>query len=405
MRITRQLLSWSIYDWASSPVPTLHTTFIFSVFFTTAVMPEGGSVAWAWMTAASAFVIAIAAPVLGRMADGRGAVKRCLFYATMIGAAATAGLWFVEPDPGFAMLALGLSALSILAMELSFVFYNAMLPSVAGPAEYGRASGLAWGVGYVGAIFALVVVLLLFVMPEEPAFGISREGAGHIRITMIFAALWLCLFAAPLFLFVRPPEPAPDPAPLSTQLRASLKTAMAIPGMPRFLLARMLFADALVTLFAFGGIYAATVFGFSQTKVLVFGIILNITAGLGAGFGGFADDRMGSIRVMRLCLVALAGLGVVAILAPSEPVFWAAGACLGMFIGPLQSSARAWVARAAPPSQRASLFGLMMFSGKATSFVGPLLYGVLVAATGTERAGMTVVIALLMASLLAMPRR
>ncbi len=405
MRITRQLLSWSFYDWASSPVPTLHTTFIFSVFFTTAVMPEGGSVAWAWMTAASAFVIAIAAPVLGRMADGRGAVKRCLFYATMIGAAATAGLWFVEPDPGFAMLALGLSALSILAMELSFVFYNAMLPSVAGPAEYGRASGLAWGVGYVGAIFALVVVLLLFVMPEEPAFGISREGAGHIRITMIFAALWLCLFAAPLFLFVHQPEPAPDPDPLGTQFRASLKTAMAIPGMPRFLLARMLFADALVTLFAFGGIYAATVFGFSQTKVLVFGIILNITAGLGAGFGGFADDRMGSIRVMRLCLVALAGLGVVAILAPSEPVFWAAGACLGMFIGPLQSSARAWVARAAPPSQRASLFGLMMFSGKATSFVGPLLYGVLVAATGTERAGMTVVIALLMASLLAMPQR
>ena len=405
MRITRQLLSWSFYDWASSPVPTLHTTFIFSVFFTTAVMPEGGSVAWAWMTAASAFVIAIAAPVLGRMADGRGAVKRCLFYATMIGAAATAGLWFVEPDPGFAMLALGLSALSILAMELSFVFYNAMLPSVAGPAEYGRASGLAWGVGYVGAIFALVVVLLLFVMPEEPAFGISREGAGHIRITMIFAALWLCLFAAPLFLFVHQPEPAPDPDPLGTQFRASLKTAMAIPGMPRFLLARMLFADALVTLFAFGGIYAATVFGFSQTKVLVFGIILNITAGLGAGFGGFADDRMGSIRVMRLCLVALAGLGVVAILAPSEPVFWVAGACLGMFIGPLQSSARAWVARAAPPSQRASLFGLMMFSGKATSFVGPLLYGVLVAATGTERAGMTVVIALLMASLLAMPRR
>lgn len=405
MRMTRQLLSWSLYDWASSPVPTLHTTFIFSVFFTTAVMPEGGSVAWAWMTAASAFVIAIAAPVLGRMADGRGAVKRCLFYATVIGAAATAGLWFVEPDPGFAMLALGLSALSILAMELSFVFYNAMLPSVAGSAEYGRASGLAWGVGYVGAILALVVVLLLFVMPEEPAFGIGREGAGHIRITMVFAALWLCLFAAPLFLFVRPPEPAPDPAPLGAQLRASLKVALAIPGMTRFLLARMLFADGLVTLFAFGGIYAATVFGFSQTKVLVFGIILNITAGLGAGFGGFVDDRMGSIRVMRLCLVALAGLGAAAILAPSEPVFWAAGACLGIFIGPLQSSARAWVARAAPSSQRASLFGLMMFSGKATSFVGPLLYGVLVTATGTERAGMTVVIALLLASLLVMPRR
>lgn len=405
MRISRQLLSWSLYDWASSSVPTLHTTFIFPVFFTTAVMPEGGSVAWAWMTAASAFAIAIAAPVLGRMADGRGAVKRYLFYATFIGAAATAGLWFIKPDPVFATLALALSALSILAMELSFIFYNAMLPSVARPAEYGRASGFAWGIGYIGAIFALVLVLVLFVMPEDPALGISRDGAGHIRITMIFAAVWLCLFAAPLFLFVRPPEPAPDPAPLGAQLRAGLKVAMAIPGMPRFLLARMLFADGLVTLFAFGGIYATTVFGFSQTKVLVFGIILNITAGLGAGLGGFADDRMGSVSLMRLCLIALSGLGLVAIMAPTEPIFWAGGAGLGLFIGPLQSSARAWVARAAPSSQRAGLFGLMMFSGKATSFVGPLLYGVLVASTGNERAGMTVVIALFLASLVVTPKR
>ena len=305
----------------------------------------------------------------------------------------------------FAMLALGLSAVSILAMELSFVFYNAMLPAVAGPREYGRASGLAWGIGYVGAIFALVLVLMLFVMPEQPALGIGREDAAHIRVTMIFAALWLCLFAAPLFLFVKSPAPVADPAPLGVQLRNSLKTAMAIPGMTRFLLARMLFADGLVTLFAFGGIYAATVFGFSQTKVLVFGIILNITAGIGAGIGGFADDRMGSLRVMRVCLLALAGLGTVAILAPAEPLFWAAGACLGIFIGPLQSSARAWVARKAPPEQRASLFGLMMFSGKATSFVGPLLYGILITATGNDRAGMTVVIALLLAGLLVLPRR
>ena len=180
---------------------------------------------------------------------------------------------------------------------------------------------------------------------------------------------------------------------------------MAIPGMPRFLLARMLFADGLVTLFAFGGIYAATVFGFSQTMVLVFGIILNITAGIGAALGGVADDRFGAIRVMRGCLVALAALGLMAILAPGEAVFWAAGAALGLFIGPLQSSARAYVARRAPPDQRASLFGLMMFSGKATSFIGPLLYGVLVTITGSDRAGMAIVIVLMLAGWMVMPRR
>ena len=180
---------------------------------------------------------------------------------------------------------------------------------------------------------------------------------------------------------------------------------MQIPDMPRFLLARMLFADGLVTLFAFGGIYAAKVFGFTQTLVLVFAIVLNITAGIGAAFGGYADDRLGSVRVMRICLIALTCLGTVAVLAPNQPVFWAAGAALGLFIGPLQSSARVYVARKAPAEQRASMFGLLMLSGKATSFIGPLLYGTLVAITGNERAGMVIVILLMISGFLAMPRR
>ena len=405
MRLSRRLIAWSLYDWASSPVPTLHATFIFSVFFTTAVMPEGGTAAWAWMTSASALAVAMAAPFLGRFADARGAVRLCLALATVMGALATAGLWFVKPDLSFAMLALGLSALSIFAMEISFVFYNAMLPSVAREDEFGRASGLAWGLGYAGAIIALVIVLLLFVLPDQPAFGVSTGDAGHIRITMCFAALWLCLFAVPLFIHVPAPPAVRSHEPFLASLKHSFRIAMTIPGMPRFLLARMLFADGLVTLFAFGGIYAATVFGFSQTMVLVFGIILNVTAGIGAALGGVADDRFGSLRVMRLCLLALAALGLVAIMAPGEAVFWAAGATLGLFIGPLQSSARAWVARRAPPDQRASLFGLMMFSGKATSFVGPFIYGVLVTTTGSDRAGMAVVILLLLAGWVVMPRR
>ncbi len=405
MRLTKPLIAWSLYDWASSPVPTLHATFIFSVFFTTAVMPEGGTAAWAWMTSATAFALAIAAPVFGRIADTTGASKKLLGLATAIGAIATASLWFIEPDVSFATAALMLSALSIFAMEVSFVFYNAMLPAVARPDGYGRASGLAWGLGYAGAILALVLVLVLFVLPDIPAFGIGTEGAANIRITMCFAALWLCIFAAPLFLVVHTPPPVASKKSFAQQFKASIAVAMKIPDMPRFLLARMLFADGLVTLFAFGGIYAAKVFGFSQTMVLVFAIVLNITAGIGAAVGGFADDRFGSTRVMRTSLIILALLGGIAILAPSQAVFWVAGAALGLFIGPVQSSARVYVAHKAPEEHRASMFGLMMLSGKATSFIGPLLYGVLITATGNERAGMIVVIVMIAAGYLVMPRR
>ena len=401
----KPLLSWSLYDWASSPVPTLHATFIFSVFFTTAVMPEGGSVAWAWMTSAAALLVAISAPILGRLADQRGSAKSFLGLATILGAGATALLWFIEPDPRFAFAALLLSGLSIFVMEISFVFYNALLPSVSRPEDYGRASGLAWGLGYAGAIIALAMVLLLFVMPDDPAFGITRDKAAHIRVTMCFAALWLLVFSAPLFLFVRAPDPQPRTEPFLSQLRTSIAVAMRIPDMPRFLLARMLFADGLVTLFAFGGIYAAKIFGLTQTMVLVFGIVLNITAGIGAAFGGYADDRFGSTRVIRISLLALTVLGAAAILAPNQAVFWGAGAALGIFIGPLQSSSRVYVARKAPAEHRASMFGLLMLSGKATSFVGPLLYGIAVASTGTERAGMAIVVILMIAGYFVMPRR
>ena len=175
--------------------------------------------------------------------------------------------------------------------------------------------------------------------------------------------------------------------------------------MMRFLLARMLFNDGLVTLFALGGIFAAKVFGFTQTEILLFAISLNISAGLGAIFGGWADDRLGSLRTIRLSLYGLILFGAMAILAPTKELFWIATLCLGIFVGPSQSASRSYVARRAPDENKASLFGLYMVSGKATSFVGPLIYGWLVLATGQERAGMAIVIALTIAGLLLLPKR
>ena len=401
----RATFAWALYDWASSPVPTLHATFIFSVYFATTVMPEGGSAAWAWMTSAAALAVAIMAPLAGRIADRFNASKASLGLVTLGGVIATAALWIIEPDSSFAMTALILSAISIFMMEISFVFYNALLPNVARPDAYGRVSGMAWGLGYAGAIGALAIVLMVFVMPEQAPFGLDKAAAEHVRITMVFAALWLAIFALPLFITVPSSTQPRSARPLFAELKASLKTAMAIPGMVRFLVARMLFADGLITLFAFGGIYAAKIFGFTQTMVLVFGIVLNITAGIGAALCGRLDDRYGSVAVIRISLIALILLGTIAILAPNEAVFWGAGALLGIFIGPLQSSSRVYVAHKAPAADRASMFGLMMFSGKATSFVGPLGYGILVTASGTDRVGMAIVIALLLAGLAVMPKR
>jgi UMF1 family MFS transporter len=185
----------------------------------------------------------------------------------------------------------------------------------------------------------------------------------------------------------------------------SLTQAGKIPGMKRFLLARMLFTDGLVTLFAFGGIFAAKVFFFSQTEILIFAIGLNVTAGLGAILSGKLVDNLGPSIVMRISLLSLTCLGLIAIFATDRTVFWAAGLALGLFIGTCQSAARVWMAKRVPKEHTASMFGLFAFSGKVTSFIGPLVYGWLVYYTGYERSGMSIVIVLLLLGYFLLPPR
>jgi len=397
----KAILAYACYDWASSPVPTLHATFVFAVYFSTTVMPEGGTTAWAWMTALAALVVAVIAPLLGAVADRTGRRKHLLLLMSIIGGGSVGGLWFILPEPSYAWPALLLSGISIMAMETAFVFYNALLPGVTGRRSIGRVSGIAWGAGYIGAIACLGLALSIFILPESPRFGLDREMAEHIRITMPLAAIWFGIFALPFFIIV--PEGRRAENTLPEVLREGWHVVLKTPGLLRFLIARMFYADALVTLFAFGGIYAAKVFGFTQTEVIIFAIVLNITAGIGAVLGGMVDDHLGSLATIRLCLVLLTCLGLAGILAPNAAIFWIAGSLLGIFIGPLQAASRSQVLRLAPDGTEARVFGFMMLTGKATAFIGPLIYGWLVLETGSERAGMATVIVLLIFGLGLLP--
>ena len=150
---------WALFDWASSPVPTLHATFVFAVYFSTTIAPENGTVLWAQMTAFTSLAIALVSVFAGRFADSKGLIKHGLTASLLIGAVAVMALWYAEPDNAFIVYALLLSALSIFMMEIGFVFYNALLVHMVPTEKMGRLSGIAWGVGYVGAVVALSIAL------------------------------------------------------------------------------------------------------------------------------------------------------------------------------------------------------------------------------------------------------
>ena len=391
-------IGWALYDWASSPVPTLHATFIFAVYFTTVIMPEGGSVVWAYMTGITTFTIALIAPLLGSYADSTGKFKELIVLFIALGSIATGLLWFAQPNEAFISYAIILSAISIFFLESSFIFYNAILGKMIQRDHIGSLSGLVWGGGYIGSVIALIVVLVVFIMPDKSLFALDKSQSEHIRATMLFAASWAIIFSLPMMFYLpsfsqKNNKNNKNSAILS--LKTSIIEARKIPNLLRFLLARMAYNDGLITLFAFGGIYATKVFSFSQFEIILFAIGLNISAGIGAIIGGFLDDNIGPIKTIKVALIGLFLCGLVAIITPYKIIFWIVGVGLGLFVGPVQSASRTYLSLAASDKHKGGLFGLYMVSGKLTSFIGPFLYGSLVMMSGNERYGMAVVLLLI----------
>ena len=409
----KALVSWCLFDWANSAFPTIVVTFITATYVTKAVAPtpELGTAAWGNAMALSGLAVAVLGPVFGAIADNGGPRKPWLAVLSALTIVSGLALWYVEPEPSFLLLALVLAFLGSACFELGTVFYNAMLPEVAGRRMIGRVSGWAWALGYAGGLAALALVLVVFVLPETPPFGLDKERAEEVRIAAPLVSLWFLVFALPLFLYVpdRPSSGLGTASAISGGLKmlwSSLKQLRHRPVLLRFLAARMLYTDGLNTLFAFGGIYAAGTFGMDFQEILIFAIILNVASGLGALCFSWADDRIGSKPTILIALLALIGLGVPILLIESKLWFYILASGIGLFIGPAQSASRSLMARLAEPEERTEMFGLYALSGRATAFLGPLLVGWLTLVSGSQRVGMATVIVFFLAGfLLLLPLR
>ena len=398
----RKAWAWAFYDWANSAFPTVVSTFVIAAYFAQGIAPDPatGQSQWGWMQAIAALVIAAISPVLGAVADAGGRRRMMLALATLITALATAAIWFAQPDPAFTLYALICVGIATVGFEVGTVFYNSMLTQVAPRERIGRVSGLAWGLGYAGGLACLGACLLLLVQPNPALFGLDRDAAEHVRATALLVAAWLLLFAWPT-LVALPDPPGRKPswgqaaAGGLTEAKRLLKGLPQRPDLLRFLVARLFYTDGLNTLFAFGAIYAAGVFGMGFEEILLFGIAMNVAAGLGAAGFALVEDRVGSRRMVLAALAAMVALGLPLLLTTSETWFWILALSLGLFFGPAQAASRAFMARMAPPAEASAWFGLFALSGRVTGFLGPATLAAVTAATDSQRLGMATVLVFL----------
>jgi MFS transporter, UMF1 family len=416
----RAIGSWALYDFANSPFTTLVVTFVYGTYFSEAIAanPVEGQAFWGYAITVTALIVALSSPILGAVADQGGYRKRFVVAATLICAAATAVLFGVLP--GHVMSALFWFVIANVAYEVGTVFYNAYLPDLATPSDIGRISGWGWGLGYFGGLLALVAALVMLVqpdaligwlsdlglaLPDGPWFGFSTENGENIRATNLLVSVWLLVFSLPLFLFVRDRRKAPVAGSSVlkgslAQLRSTLHAVRKHREAVKFLLARLVYNDALVTIFAFGGIYAAGTFGFSIADVLVFGIVINLAAGIGAIAMGYLDDRIGAKRTVVVSLLGLILAAAISSLARDPAWIWLAGIIIGIFSGPNQAASRSLMGRYVPEGLENEFFGFYAFSGKLTAFIGPFLLGVTTSLAGSQRAGIVVIIVLFIIGLL-----
>ena len=414
-----EVLAWSMYDFANQPFTNLVLTFIYGTFFTTVIASNEivGTQQWSHAISITAIVVALLSPFMGALADKGGYRKMFMFFFTWLTIIATTVLYFVLP--GQVIRALFWFVLANIGFEMGSVFCNAYLPDISHSKNIGRISGYGWSLGYVGGLLSLALAMFFLVQTDTPVFGFLKGEAGayqNIRATNLLVAVWFAVFSIPTFLFVKDKKPDTKAFLKNTKytlkgFRSTANELRSYPQIIRFLLARLVYNDGLVTVFAFGGIYAAGSLNFTFDEIMVLGIVLNITAGLGAFLMGYLDDKVGGKKTLKVTLLGLMLAMALAVFAPeirpflqyvfggssvpdwvsAKNIFWIAAVLIGAFSGPNQASSRSLMGRFTPEEKKNEFFGFFAFSGKATAFVGPFLLGALTVAFDSQRAGISIV--------------
>ncbi len=394
----KEVFAWSLYDFANQPFTTIIVTFIYSAFFVKviAVNEQEGTFLWTSAIAITAVVVSLLSPILGALADKGGFRKFFLILSTLICAVFSILLYF--PKEGEVYYALTCFVIANIAFEIGSIFCNSYLPDLSNSKNIGRISGYSWGLGFVGGLLALFLSLFLF----------DINNSDEIRKINILVGVWFLLFSIPTFLFVNDKKKEKlNRVHFNSSfdsLKDTFKSISNYRQIYRFLIARLFFNDGLITIFALGGVYAVGTLDFSFEDVMILGIVLNLCAGMGSFLFGYIEDKIGSKKVINFSLFVLILATLIAYHSPdtSNPKewFWVAGVLLGFMVGPNQSCSRSLMARLTPKEKQNEFFGFFALTGKATSFLGPLLFGIITKFHSQQMALWVVVILLLIGLIL-----
>ncbi|MBC7234481.1 MAG: MFS transporter [Chloroflexi bacterium] len=372
----RERWAWYLYDFGNSAYAAVVLLAIYSAYFKgTVVGGAEGSRLWGYAIGIAMLVVAVISPILGAIADHTGSKKRFLFFFTTLSCIFTATLFFVQRGD----IALGMILLIVaeIGYRSAQVFYNALLPEIAGPKEVARVSGIGWAIGSAGGILCLLLIL--------PAIIFVR-GALVVRLSLVFTALFFAVSAVPIFFWLK--ERAPRRALPAGQgylqvafgrLGHTIRTAANYREFIKFMISFLIYNDGVIMALDFAAIMGAVLFGLDEQLLILFVILVQVTNVIGAYLFGLLAERVGCKQGLMASILAMIAGVVWLFFAHGVVQFFVIGAVAGAAMAGIQSLSRTMAGVMAPAGRRAEFFGFFAVAGRTSSFIGPAVYGLLAA--------------------------
>lgn len=396
--LRRPVIAWALCDWANSAFATTVMAGFFPVFFkqywSAGTEAAVSTFRLGLLSGAGSLVIALAAPLLGAMADRGGARVRLLAFFTLLGAVMTGALYTVAQ--GEWVTAAVVYSLAGIGFWGGVIFNDALLVDVAEPPEYDLVSAWGYSLGYAGG--GLLLLLNASMVANPAAFGLASS-ADAVRIAFPIVAAWWVLFTVPCLVWVSERKSSRS-LPLRgaaragwKEFRATLREIRKYRALVWFLLAYWLYIDGVNTIIKMAVDYGLSL-GFPQQSLIAALLITQFVAFPAALAFGWLGSRIGARNGIFIAIAIYSVTTVAAYWMREVSHFFMLAVVIGLVQGGIQSLSRSYYAALVPEGKQGEFFGFYNMMGKFAAVLGPTIVGVTALLTRDVRAGMLSIIVL-----------
>lgn len=387
----KEIISWSLYDWANSAFATTVMAAFFPIFFSEYwSLGQDASVSTFFLGIANStasLVVAVMAPFLGAIADSGSYRKKFLIFFAFLGALMTSCLWLLKSGQwGLAIL---FYVVACIGFSGGNTFYDSLLPCVASDKKVDFVSALGFSLGYIGGGLLFLINVLMYLMPNM--FGISSS-VEAVKISFLTVGIWWLVFSIPLLLFVKEDNDGKKTKISEScktgakNIATTLKSLKFLKTTTLFLVAYWCYIDGVDTIIRMATDYGTSL-GFSSSSLIVALLITQFVAFPAALLYNTFGKKIGTKNAILVAIVAYCIIALLGVFMTKEIHFYLLAILIGLFQGGIQALSRSYYTRLIPKENSAQFFGFFNMLGKFAAIIGPFLVGFVTLITKSNRIG------------------